>query len=195
MGVIRHMIGAKGAKSRSGSEKQQELRAALARLLPRLRRFAIALTGSRSDGDDLLQAACERALQRLGQLQVAGRLDSWMYSIMRSIWIDEIRARRVRQHEPIEAAATVVGDRGETAAEGRSTLTAVRRALAELPSEQRAVLTLVCVDGLSYSEAADVLGVPMGTVMSRLARGRQALHERLSERTTAGGTVLRLGRQ
>lgn len=183
------------AESRGESEKQQELRAALASLLPRFRRFAIALTGSTPEGDDLVQAACERALQRLGQLQVAGRLDGWMYSIMRSIWIDEIRARRVRHHEPLEAAATVVGDQGETAAEGRSTLTAVRRALAELPSDQRTLLTLVCVDGLSYREAADVLGVPMGTVMSRLARGRQALHERLVERTAAGGTVLRLGRQ
>ena len=118
-----------------------------------------------------------------------------MYSIMRSVWIDELRSRRVRRHEPIEAAETVVGDQGERTTEGRLTLASVRRALAELPEDQRTVLILVCVDGLSYKEAAGVLGIAIGTVMSRLARGRQALHDKLGERPAGNGTVLRLGRQ
>jgi RNA polymerase sigma-70 factor (ECF subfamily) len=162
-------------------------------MLPRLRRFGTALTGSAADCDDLVQAACERALQRVGQLRVEERFDGWMYSIMRSVWIDELRARRVRRHEPIETAEAVVGDQGEQTTEGRLTLTLVRRALAELPDDQRTVLILVCVDGLSYREAADVLGIAIGTVMSRLARGRQALHDKLDERPAVIGRVRRLG--
>jgi RNA polymerase sigma-70 factor (ECF subfamily) len=164
-------------------------------MLPRLRRFGTALTGSAADGDDLVQATCERALERVDQLRVEDRLDGWMYSIMRSVWIDELRARRVRRHEPIETAEAVIGDHGEKTAEGRLTLASVRRALGELPDDQRTVLVLVCVDGLSYKEAADVLGIAIGTVMSRLARGRLALHDKLGERASGNGTVRRLGRQ
>src|SRR5512139_899205 len=180
---------------RAGEERElKERRSALVGLLRRLGRFGTALTGSVADGDDLVQATCERALQNLGQLRVEDRLDGWMYSIMRSIWIDELRSRRVRRHEPVEAAETVVGDQGERTTEGRLTLASVRRALAELPEDQRAVLVLVCVDGLSYKEAAGVLEIAIGTVMSRLARGSQALHEKLGERPAGNGTVLRLGR-
>jgi RNA polymerase sigma-70 factor (ECF subfamily) len=164
-------------------------------MLPRLRRFGTALTGSAADGDDLVQASCERALQRAGQLRAEERLDAWMYSIMRSVWIDELRARRVRRHEPIESAETVVGDRGEDTTEASLTLASVRRALAMLPDDQRTVLVLVCVDGLRYREAADVLGIAVGTVMSRLARGRQALHEKFEARPAGNGTVRHLGRE
>jgi RNA polymerase sigma-70 factor, ECF subfamily len=162
-------------------------------MLPRLRRFGTALTGSAADGDDLVQASCERALQRAVQLRDEDRLDAWMYGIMRSVWVDELRARRVRRHEPIETAGTVVGDHGEQTTEGRLTLATVRRGLAELPDDQRTVLVLVCVDGLSYREAADVLGIAIGTVMSRLARGRQALHHKLNDRPAGHGMVRRLG--
>jgi RNA polymerase sigma-70 factor, ECF subfamily len=89
---------------------QEELRQALAELLPRLRRFGRAMTGSVSEGDDLAQAACERALKRLAQLRVETRLDSWMYTMMRRMWIDEMRSRRIRQHEPIDAAEEVIGE-------------------------------------------------------------------------------------
>ena len=98
---------------------------------------------------------------------------------MRHLWIDEVRSRRVRRHDELDAATGVAGDDGERVAEGRMTLDAVRRVLGTLPSEQRSVLLLVCVDGLSYKEAAEVLGTPIGTVMSRLARGRQELFVRL----------------
>lgn len=157
-----------------------ELKAALVELLPRLRRFGIALTGSPVDGDDLVQAACERVLTRLFQLRSDERLDRWVYAIMRSIWVDEIRSRRVRRHEPIEAAENYAGDDGVAVTEGRITFAAVRRALMVLPEEQRTVLTLICADGLSYKETADVLGIPIGTVMSRLARGRQEIHRKLN---------------
>jgi RNA polymerase sigma-70 factor (ECF subfamily) len=145
-----------------------------------LRRFGVALTGSPADGDDLVQAACERALTRLFQLHSAERFDRWMYAIMRRMWIDEIRSRQVRRHENLEVAEHVPGDDGLAIAEGRISFAAVRRALQMLPEEQRVVLMLVCVDEMSYKEAAKVLDIPIGTVMSRLARGRQALHEHLA---------------
>jgi RNA polymerase sigma-70 factor, ECF subfamily len=160
----------------------KDLRSALAELLPRLRRFGMSLTGSRADGDDLVQMACERALTRQSQLQIEARLDKWMYRIMRNLWVDELRARQVRRHDPIESLDRVSFEDGASAAESRLTLAAVRRALGDLPEEQRTVLTLVCVDGLSYKEAAEVLAVPIGTVMSRLARGRQELHRKLTAR-------------
>jgi RNA polymerase sigma-70 factor, ECF subfamily len=154
----------------------EDMRAGLIRLLPRLRRFGIALTGSQADADELVQDTCERAMRRQDQLRDGSRLDAWLYGIMRNRWTDEIRWRRIRRHEDIETAHTAVGDEGERTAEARITLGAVRDALATLPCEQRSVLTLVCVDGLSYQEAADVLGVAIGTVMSRLSRGRRELY-------------------
>jgi RNA polymerase sigma-70 factor (ECF subfamily) len=154
----------------------EEMRAALVRLLPRLRRFGLALTGSQQEADELVQDTCERAMRREEQLRDGSRLDAWLYGIMRNRWTDELRSRRHRAHEPIEAAERVAGEEGERLAQSRMTLAAVRDALGRLPAEQRTVLMLVCVDGLSYREAADVLGIAIGTVMSRLSRGRRELH-------------------
>ena len=169
----------------------KDLRSALAELLPRLRRFGMSLTGSRADADDLVQMACERALSRESQLRTAARLDSWMYSIMRNLWVDEVRARHVRRADQVEDYQNAIFTNGVAIAEAQMTLAAVRRALMELPEEQRTVLTLVCVDGLSYMEAAQVLAVPVGTVMSRVARGRQELHRKLTH-AGRGGEVSRL---
>jgi RNA polymerase sigma-70 factor (ECF subfamily) len=150
--------------------------------LPRLRRFGLSLTGSKADADELVQATCERVLSRIGQLRDHARLDAWAYGIMRNMWIDEVRARRLRRHDELTAASDAIGQDGEAVAEGRVTLAMVRRILAQLSEEQRSVLVLVCVDGLTYKEAAGVLGIPLGTVMSRLSRARQELHARLNER-------------
>ncbi len=155
-------------------------RSALAALLPRLRRFGLALTGSKVDADDLVQATCERVLSRLGQLRDQARLDAWVYGIMRNMWIDEVRFRRPRRHDELTVATDVMGEDGEAVAEGRMTLATVRRTLAQLAEEQRSVLVLVCVDGLTYKETAVVLGIPVGTVMSRLWRARQELRARLA---------------
>ena len=162
-----------------------DLRNALTALLPRLRRFGLALTGSATDADDLVQNTCERVLLRSEQLREHNRLDAWLYGIMRNLWIDELRHRKVRRHDDMDAAADVVGEDGQAVADGRMTLAAVRRALGEMPVEQRTVLMLVCVDGLSYKESAETLGIPLGTVMSRLSRARQDLHGRLSGRGQA----------
>lgn len=157
-----------------------DLRQALTAVLPRLRRFGLALTGSASDTDDLVQNTCERALKYADQLREPARLDAWLYGIMRNLWFDELRHRRVRRHDDIDAASNVIGEDGQATADGRITLDAVRRVMSQLPSDHRTVLMLVCVDGLSYKEAAGVLGVPVGTIMSRLSRARQDLHERLT---------------
>ena len=174
-----------------------DLRQALTALLPRLRRFGLTLTGSGSDADDLVQNLCERVLLRSDQLREHSRLDAWLYGIMRNIWFDELRHRRVRRHDDLDAAAGVIGADGEAVVEGRMTLAAVRHALGGMPTDQRTVLMLVCVDGLSYKEASEALGVPLGTIMSRLSRARQDLHERLTG-PPGGDTVtpfpLRAGR-
>src|SRR5579862_6001811 len=129
----------------------------LAGLVPRLRRFGLALTGSRADADDLVQMACERALLRSGQLRDQARLDAWLYGIMRNLWIDETRARRVRRHDDIDSALDIAGADGGATTEGHLMLATVRRCLQSLSPEHRTVLVLVCVDGLSYREAAEVL--------------------------------------
>jgi RNA polymerase sigma-70 factor (ECF subfamily) len=162
-----------------------DLRQALTAVLPRLYRFGMALTGSSADTDDLVQNTCERVLRRSDQLREINRLDAWLFGIMRNIWIDEIRHRRVRRHDQIDAASDVIGEDGQANVDGRMNLAAVRRAMTALPVEQRTVLMLVCVDGLSYKEAAEVLDIPVGTIMSRLSRARQNLHDRMSGRPVA----------
>src|SRR4051794_1420380 len=159
---------------------RDRIQAGLLALLPRLRRFAISLTGSVAEAEELVQGACVRVLDKSDQVRDVTRVDAWIYGIMRNLWIDELRSRRVRRHDELSEAADVVGDDGVATTEGRITLAAVRRVLATLPEEQRVVLVLVCGDGLSYKEAAEVLGIPVGTIMSRLSRGRVELQERLN---------------
>ncbi len=148
-------------------------------LLPRLRRFARGLTGSEEEADDLVQAACERAIQRISQWQPGTRLDSWMFRIMQNLWIDAIRVGKLRgSHlslvEP--EGQQIPGLDGEKATMNRLTLEAVRRGVRRLPPDQRSVLLMVCVEGYSYRETAESLGVPVGTVMSRLSRARLSLN-------------------
>jgi RNA polymerase sigma factor (sigma-70 family) len=149
-------------------------------LLPRLRRFARSLVRDAADADDLVQAALERALKARAQWQEGSRLDSWMYRIMRNSWIDEGRARsrRAQTFVPEEAGADVADPRHEEI-EQRASLRDVGRAMEALPPEQREVIALVLVEGLAYKEAAEILGIPIGTLTSRLTRGRQALARRL----------------
>jgi RNA polymerase sigma-70 factor, ECF subfamily len=157
-----------------------ELRTRMVELLPRLRRFAIALTGDLDQADDLVQETCVRALSRVEQWQPGTRLDSWMYRIAQNLWVDRARARKVRGEQvEVEAAEALPGTDGRTVAESRLTLDAVSAAMAHLPDEQRVLIALVCVDGLSYKEAAEITQTPIGTVMSRLARARRELHVRL----------------
>jgi len=145
-------------------------------LLPRLRRLARVLAGQPADADDLVQQTVERALAARGQWRPGTRLDSWMFRIMKNAWIDETRVRRRRGAvlAPEEEGENV-GGASARAAEARLEAAEVERAIARLPQEQRLAVALVLVEGLSYKEAAEVLGVPQGTLTSRLGRGRQAL--------------------
>ena len=156
-------------------------------VLPRLRRFARGLAGSVSEADDLVQAACERALARAHQFQEGTRFDSWMFRIVQTIWIDQLRARDVRREGGEEEGLHVGTDETVRRAEARIALAEVRAVLSGLPAEQRNALLLVTVDGLSYKEAAEIADVPVGTIMSRLARARIALQAKLE----AGGAFRR----
>lgn len=151
----------------------------LVAVLPRLRRFARGLTGSAVEADDLVQAACERALLREHQFQEGTRFDSWMFRIVQTVWIDQIRARDVRKEEGDAAEDRFGFDEPVRRVEARLALGEVRRAVDALPPDQKAALLLVAVEGLSYREAADVAQVPVGTIMSRLARARVALQGHL----------------
>lgn len=152
----------------------------LTALLPRLRRFAAGLSRDRADADDLCQAAIERALVSREQWREGTRLDSWMYRIMRNLWIDEVRARTRRGQTFVgeDAGLGIGSDGGQEAALG---LRDVDRALATLPDEQREAVLLVMVEGYAYKEAAEIVGCPVGTLNSRLVRGRDALLARLGE--------------
>jgi RNA polymerase sigma-70 factor (ECF subfamily) len=155
-------------------------------VLPRLRRFAYALTGSTEQGDDLVQETCLRALSRVERWQPGSRLDSWMYRIAQNIWLDRMRANKVRgEVVDVDAVEQMPGLDGRDVTESQLTLEAVDAALQRLPPEQRAVIALVCIEGVSYKEAADVTGVPIGTIMSRLARARQSLHVLLDKPSAA----------
>ena len=144
-------------------------------VLPRLRRFARGLSGSVADADDLVQAACERALARQHQFQEGTRFDSWMFRFVQTIWIDQVRSRDVRKEDGDIAEDRLGSDEPARRVEARLALDEVRRALDRLPPDQRTALLLVTVEGLSYKEAAEVVQVPVGTIMSRLARARIAL--------------------
>lgn len=143
-------------------------------LLPRLRRFAAGLARDPADGDDLCQATLARALDRRAQWQPGTRLDAWMMTMMRNIWIDEQRARTRRGETFVaEEAGLSVGAGGGQ--EEAVTLGVIDRGLRTLPAEQREAVLLVLVEGYSYKEAAEIVGCPIGTMNSRLVRGRDAL--------------------
>ena len=151
----------------------------LVALLPRLRRFARVMTRNPADADDLVQLAVERALLRWQQWQPGSRLDSWMFGIVRNAWFDELRVRRRRSRTFADEQEGV--DVGETSAAQQQERMAISQAMARLPEEQRLAVALVLVEGLSYREAADALEIPVGTLTSRLARGRAVLMKELAD--------------
>ena len=166
-----------------------DIRVRMVAVLPRLRRFAYALTGSTEQGDDLVQDACLRALSRVDLWQPGTRLDSWMYRIAQNIWLDRLRAAKVRgEVMDIDAVEGVAGSDGRIVTESQLTLQAVAAAMGRLPAEQRAMVALVCIEGVSYKEAAEIAGVPIGTVMSRLARARRSINAVLNQPGNARAT-------
>ena len=161
-----------------------KVRSELPVLLPRLRRFARAIAKNAADADDLVQIGVERALTRADQWDPNRRLESWMFGIIRNAWLDELRSRSRRD---AVFAPEALGERiGVDAMNDHSIALSVQDAMARLPEEQRAAVALVLVEGLSYKEAAEAMEVPIGTLTSRLARGRDALQTLLGGMSGAG---------
>lgn len=164
-------------------EFEQELR----NHWPRLRRFAFALSRDGADADDLVQATVERALRSAAQWQVGTRFDSWIFRIARNLWIDTVRARsRQASRFVAEELGADVGFDPRVATDAAIDLKRVMAALQLLPPEQREVVALILVEGLGYREAAEVLELPIGTVSSRLVRGRKALLALIGEKDGPG---------
>ena len=148
-------------------------------LIPRLRRYARALTGDRFFADDLVQDTLERAWGRIYLWRPGSDLRAWLFTIMHNLHVNQARTRRSEdsidlRNEPMEFAA-------RPSQEERLEITDLTMALRRLPDEQREVLLLVGLEEMSYQEAAKALAVPLGTVMSRLSRGRERLRALMSE--------------
>lgn len=148
--------------------------------LPRLRRFCRALTGNDHNADDLAQSTVERALNNLDRWQRGSRLDSWMFRIAKNLWIDQLRSSKSRgPYAEQDHLLELSGEDGRQVAEAQLMLRKTETHIAALPEEQRAVVALILIDGLPYKDAAEILEVPIGTVMSRLSRARKTLAEQL----------------
>ncbi len=147
--------------------------------LPRLRRYARALTSDRFAADDLVQDTVERALSRFSLFRQGSKLDAWLMTLMHNIFVNQLRAQAARPpSDPLDeqfVEPAVPGTQGDALA-----LRDLASALAQLPPEQREVLLLVTLEEFSYEDAARALGIPVGTVMSRLSRGRERLRALLS---------------
>ncbi len=156
-------------------DAHQAVMEGLAALLPRLWRYGLVLSGNRDTAEELAQTTCVRALERSGQFAPGTRLDRWLIAILHSIWLNEVRARRVRLGQGLVDAEVALVFDGIRAIETNILAAQVLRQVQDLPEVQRETLYLVYVEGLSYREAAEALDVPIGTIMSRLATARAKL--------------------
>ena len=165
-------------------------------LLPRLSAFALCLTGNGEQRDDLVQETCARALAHKDQWQPGTHLNSWIFRIAQNLWFDRRRAKF--RSEPVDIVDVDIVDiegvdfpvSGDWSAVTESSLVLadLLKALDQLSPEHRTLIALVCVDGRTYTEAADILSLPVGTVMSRLARSRLALHDAVRAATASRAT-------
>ncbi len=161
--------------------------------LPQLRRYARALTGDRAWADDLVQDATERALNRASGFRAGTNLRAWLFTIMRNLYIDQLRGRRdIAVDDETAPWRQMAAPRGEV---DGLVLRDVQRALYCLPIEQREVMLLVCVEEMSYQEASQVLNVPAGTVMSRLSRAREHMRVLLGEEDGRRASSLKVVRR
>ena len=143
----------------------------LVELIPRLRRYARALVGDRATADDLVQDTLERAWAKLHLYRRGTDLRAWLFTVMHNVHVNRVRASRVT--DPLEDEMPELAQR---AAQGDALLVRdLDRAIARLPAKQRAVLLLVTLEEMSYEQVARTLGIPIGTVMSRLSRAREKL--------------------
>ncbi|MEK1895522.1 MAG: RNA polymerase sigma factor [Rhizobium sp.] len=159
---------------------EADIRSGLADNLSRLWRYGLVLSHRRDVADDLVQQTCLRALERVEQFEAGTRLDRWLFSILHSIWLNEIRSQRVRLGQGfVDADEALVVD-GARDTEMHVMANQVLRLVNALPDAQRAAVFLAYVEGLSYKEVASVLDIPIGTVMSRLAAARAKIAASIS---------------
>ena len=160
----------------------QDIGTQIVACIPNLRRYARGLTGSKDAADDLVQDALERAWKRVALWQRRGDLRAWLFSILHNVFIDQLRSKRASPEEsmgeeeisaPVRATQTDMLEVGD-----------LDRALSRLPPNQREVLLLVAVEQMTYDQVGAALGVPLGTVMSRLSRARERLRAVLEGRET-----------
>jgi len=160
----------------------QDIGTQIVACIPNLRRYARGLTGSKDAADDLVQDALERAWKRVALWQRRGDLRAWLFSILHNVFIDQLRSKRASPEEsmgeeeisaPVRATQTDMLEVGD-----------LDRALSRLPPDQREVLLLVAVEQMTYDQVGAALGVPLGTVMSRLSRARERLRAVLEGRET-----------
>jgi RNA polymerase sigma-70 factor (ECF subfamily) len=161
---------------------ENHLEQQLVELLPRLRRYAYGLSGSTDKGDELLQAACERALAKSAQWHPGSRLDHWMFRIIRNIRVDDLRSQSI-QKRGMEKITPIYEENydGSYVLDSQIAADEVRQAMQHLTEDHRMILLMVGVEGYAYKEVAEILEIPIGTVTSRLIRARRALLKELSE--------------
>ena len=148
-------------------------------VLPSLRRFALSLSRNTDDADDLVQEVSLRVVR--GGIPEGADLKHWSLRVCKNVWIDQLRRKKVRTDASAEvlAQSPTVED-GEGSLEGRSELESVMQIMSTLPEDQQIALSLVALEGMSYREVSEVMEVPMGTVMSRIARARKQIADRLA---------------
>jgi RNA polymerase sigma-70 factor (ECF subfamily) len=155
----------------------EEVKWLIAREIPRLRRYAFSLVHDAESADDLVQDCLERAIRKRHLWYRQGSIRGWLFRILYNVFLNQLR-RRAKDRQNVELdEMTLTGD-DSAEQERQAACTDIMAAMEELPDEQRAAIVLTAVEGLSYDEAAEVLGVPIGTLRSRLSRGRERLRDR-----------------
>jgi RNA polymerase sigma-70 factor (ECF subfamily) len=180
------------ARRRAGDGIDVDLHSALVALLPRMRRFAMSLAPSTVGAEALVRAAYDRAMSRQARFQTDARLVARMYRIMWNLFLDENIGLEDRRQSGPDAAREVSPAVAGACSEKDMTLAGARRAFADLPEHERTLLILICVDRMSYKEAAAVLDIPVDAIASRMARARQALHEQITGSSSADVADMRL---
>jgi RNA polymerase sigma-70 factor (ECF subfamily) len=172
--------GAPGMSGEQAESTRRDVHERMVKLHPRLRRFLYSLTGGADLSEDLAQETYVRALAHLDQWQPGTRIDSWMFRIAQNLWIDHMRMLRLRgEVVDIDVIGEMLSCDGQIIAENRILLQEMRKDIAQLSPDQRDVINLVCGYGMSYKETGEILNLPAGTVMSSLARARDALQKYL----------------
>jgi len=155
------------------------MREGLAAIYPRLWRYCLVLTGNKDNANDLAQAACLRALEKCDQFKIGTYFDRWLFRVTQRLWINEIRKQKVRQGEGLIPVEEVDIIDPKSSPEMNLFARQVLLEVMALPEAQRTAVSLVYVEGFSYKEAAEVLDIPIGTVMSRLSAARGKLANRI----------------